>query len=101
MFVVDDDDDDDEDDVVCLQLTAGLLIDLLLPLPFTVSCFSQIQLGFAYRVLAHPGSPGQRPIIWVLQLLFIIFYSNHYYAMISKIMNLCHTIFYYVMHAAI
>ena len=31
-----------------------------MPLPLTVSCFSKIQIGFTFLVLAHPGSPGQR-----------------------------------------
>jgi len=34
----------------------------LMPLPLTVSCFSKIQIGFTFLVLAHPGSPGQRAI---------------------------------------
>ena len=34
----------------------------LMPLPLTVSCFSKIQIGFAFLVPAHPGSPGQRAI---------------------------------------
>ena len=29
-------------------------------LPLTVSCFSKIQIGFTFPVLAHPGSPGKR-----------------------------------------
>jgi len=33
-----------------------------MPLPLTVSCFSKIQIGFAFLVPAHPGSPGQRAI---------------------------------------
>jgi len=33
-----------------------------MPLPLTVSCFSKIQIGFTFLVLAHPGSPGQRAI---------------------------------------
>ena len=28
----------------------------------TVSCFSKIQIGFTFLVLAHPGSPGQRTV---------------------------------------
>jgi len=31
-------------------------------LPLTVSCFSKIQIGFAFLVPAHPGSPGQRAV---------------------------------------
>ena len=33
-----------------------------MPLPLTVSCFTKIQIGFTFLVLAHPGSPGQRAI---------------------------------------
>jgi len=33
-----------------------------MPLPLTVSCFSKIQIGFTFLVLAHPGSPGKRAI---------------------------------------
>ena len=31
----------------------------LMPLPVTLSCFSKIQIGFAFLVLAHPGGPGK------------------------------------------
>jgi len=34
----------------------------LMPLPLTVSCFSKIQIGFTYLVLAYPGSPGKGPL---------------------------------------
>ena len=34
----------------------------LMPLPFTVSCFSKIQIGFTFLVPARPGSPRQRAI---------------------------------------
>ena len=34
----------------------------LMPLPLTVSCFSKIQIGFTFLVLAHPGSPGKRAV---------------------------------------
>jgi len=30
----------------------------LMPLPLTVSCFSKIQIGFTFLVLAHPGRKG-------------------------------------------
>jgi len=33
-----------------------------MPLPLTVSCFTKIQIGFTFLVLADPGSPGQRAI---------------------------------------
>ena len=46
---------------------AGLHIAHLMPLPLTVSCFSEIQIGFTSLVPAHPGSPRQRAVrrMWV------------------------------------
>ena len=43
--------------VICLEQGAHLA--QLMPLPFTVSCFSKIQIGFTFLVPAHPGSPGK------------------------------------------
>ena len=34
----------------------------LMPLPLTVSCFSKIQIGFAFLVPAHLGSPGKMAV---------------------------------------
>jgi len=51
--------------VICLELVADLHTAQLMPLPLTVSCFSKIQIGFTFLVLAHPGSPGQRAVKWV------------------------------------
>ena len=34
----------------------------LMPLPLTVSCFSEIQIGFTFLVPAYPGSPGKRVV---------------------------------------
>jgi len=34
----------------------------LMPLPLTVSCFSKIQIGFAFLVPAHLVSPGKRAV---------------------------------------
>ena len=48
--------------VICLERGADLHMAQLMPLPLTVSCFSKIQIGFAFLVLAHPGSPGQRAV---------------------------------------
>jgi len=31
-------------------------------LPLTVSCFSKIQIGFTFLVLAHPGSPRRKAV---------------------------------------
>ena len=48
--------------VICLEQSADLHIAQLLPLPLTVSCFSKIQIGFTFLVLAHLGSPGKGPL---------------------------------------
>ena len=47
---------------ICLERSADLHMAQLMPLPLTVSCFSKIQIGFTFLILAHPGSPGQRAI---------------------------------------
>jgi len=41
----------------------------LMPLPLTVSCFSKIQIGFAFLVPAHLGGPGERAVKRVLLCL--------------------------------
>ena len=46
--------------VICLEQVADLHIAQLMPLPLTVSCFSKIQIGFTFLVLAHLGSPGKK-----------------------------------------
>jgi len=45
--------------VVCLERGADLHMDLLMPLPLTVSCFSKIQIGFTFLIPAHLGNPGK------------------------------------------
>ena len=45
--------------VICLERGADLYMAQLMPLPLTVSCFSKIQIGFAFLIPAHPGSPRQ------------------------------------------
>ena len=49
-----------------------------MPLPLTVSCFSKVQIGFAFLVPAYPGSPGKGPLngcgcvgVSVIVLLFM------------------------------
>ena len=48
--------------VICLERGADLHMAQLMPLPLTVSCFSKIQIGFTFLVLAHLGSPGKRAV---------------------------------------
>jgi len=45
----------------------------LMPLSLTVSCFSNIQIGFTFLVLAHLGSPGQRAV----KRVFVVRCSFH------------------------
>ena len=48
--------------VICLERGADLQMAQLMPLPLTVSCFSKIQVGFTFVVLAHPCRPGKGPL---------------------------------------
>ena len=48
--------------VICLERGADLHIAQLMPLPLTLSCFSKIQIGFTFLVLAHLDSPGKGPL---------------------------------------
>ena len=48
--------------VICTERGADLHTAQLMPLPLTVSCFSEIQIGFTSLVPAHPGSPGKGPL---------------------------------------
>ena len=48
--------------VICLKRGADLHTAQLMPLPLTVCCFSKIQTGFTFLVLAHLDSPGQRAV---------------------------------------
>ena len=48
--------------VICLERDADLHMAQMMPLPLTVSCFSNIQIGFAFLVPAPPGSPGKRAV---------------------------------------
>ena len=48
--------------VICLERGADLHMAQLMPLPFTVSCFRKIQIGFIFLVPAHLGSPGERAV---------------------------------------
>jgi len=51
--------------VICLERGANLHMAQLMPLSLTVPCFSKIQIGFTFLVLAHPVSPGQKAVKWV------------------------------------
>jgi len=42
--------------VICQERGADLHMAQPMPLPLTISCFSKIQIGFTFLVLARPGS---------------------------------------------
>ena len=48
--------------VICLERGADLHMAQLMPLPLTVSCFSEIQIGFTFLVPAHLGSPRKKAV---------------------------------------
>jgi len=48
--------------VICLERGADLHMTQLMPLPLTVSCFSNIQIGFTFFGTGSPGSPGKRAV---------------------------------------
>jgi len=48
--------------VICLERDGDLHMAQLMPLPLTVLCFSKIQIGFTFLVLAHPGSHRKRAV---------------------------------------
>jgi len=48
--------------VIYLEQGADLHMAQLMPLPLTVSCFSKIQIGFTFLVLAHLDSDRQRAV---------------------------------------
>jgi len=63
--------------VISLEQGAELHMAQRIPLPLTVSCFSKIQIGFTFLVLAQLGSPGQRAVKWVCVLHLVRQLSLH------------------------
>ena len=60
--------------VICLEQGADLHMAQLMPLPLTVSCFSEIQIGFTFLVPAYPGSPGKRAVKCVCVCVCVLVY---------------------------
>jgi len=63
--------------VICLERGADLHMAQLMPLPLTVSCFSKILIGFTFKLLACPGSPGQRAIKQLCEFMKLTVASVH------------------------
>jgi len=49
-----------------------------MPLPFAVSCFSKIQIGFTFLVPAHLSSPGQRAVKQVCVCVSLYFTCSYF-----------------------
>ena len=64
--------------VIWLEQGADLHMAQLMPLPFTVSCFSKIQIGFTFLVLAYPGSPGKRAVKWYVYVQHVHFPTEYF-----------------------
>ena len=60
---------------VCSEVHTCIMAQLV-PLPLTVSCFSKIQIGFTFLVLAHLGSPGQRAVKRVCVCVCMLEFSS-------------------------
>ena len=58
--------------VICLERGADLHMAQLMPPPLTVSCFSKIQIGFTFLVLAHLRSPGKRAVKRVCVCAYLV-----------------------------
>jgi len=64
--------------VICLERGADLHMAQLMPLSLTVSCYSKIQIGFTFLVLAHPGGPGKKGAIkWVCVCVCSVVYLHY------------------------
>jgi len=48
--------------VICLERGADLHMAQLMPLPLTVSCFSEIQIGFTFCYRLTPVVLGKGPL---------------------------------------
>jgi len=62
--------------VVCLEQGAHLHMAQLIPLPLTFSCFSKIQIGFSFLVLAHPDKGPLNRRVCVCILVFFLLQFN-------------------------
>ena len=70
--------------VICLERGADLHMAQQILLPLTVSCFSKIQIGFTFLVLAHPGGPGQRAVKRVCVCVCVCLTRNSLYYIICQ-----------------
>ena len=86
--------------VICLERGADLHMAQLMPLPLTVSCFSEIQIGFTFLVPAHPGSPGQRAVKRMCVCVCVcVFY--YFLLRVVTLQSVLEVTFFYLRHSEI
>jgi len=73
--------------VICLERGADLHMFQLMPLPLTVSCFSKIQIGLAFLVPAHLGSPGKMAVKRVCVYFWLLLSSVVHTSALSLMCN--------------
>ena len=61
------------------------------PVDATVSCFSKVQIGFTFLVLAHPGSPGKGAVKRVCVCVAYILCSMFKSCQLFKLSNYVQT----------
>jgi len=66
--------------IIKLDRGADLHMAQLMPLPLTVCCFSKIQIGFTFLVVAHLGSPRKRAVKRVCVRACVLDYSQILFA---------------------
>jgi len=71
--------------VICLERGADLHMAQLMPLALTVSCFSKIQIGFTFLVLAHLGRPGQRAVKRVCVCVCVLVLKAVYLCLVGRL----------------
>ena len=61
--------------------SADLHMAQLMPLLLTVSCFSKIQIGFTFLLLAYPGRPRKRDVkrVYVCVCVMVHVFINAVY----------------------
>ena len=60
--------------VICLKRGADLHMAQLRLRSLTVYCFSKIQIGFTFLVLAHPGSPLNAHLHCKIVISYVLFH---------------------------
>jgi len=62
--------------IIWLERGAVLHMAQLMPLPLTVSCFSKIQIGFTFLILADLGTPRKTSCYTDVCIFFYISESS-------------------------